>query len=220
MTEWAEEARTRQGLYRFVGAAFRPPDAESFEFLGSALAILDDRDIDQYAFSRQWRKLASTWPMGGEQVRLEAEYVRLFASGVRGAPAPPVESNYRVSQKGGGVAEFTANLQREYRAMGLITAEAGEAPDHAATEFDVMSYLYRTEAEAWESDRSDLAWQAIARASRFLDRHLAIWIPLLSRRVSSAQPATLYLRLAEFAHALVIHDADFVRILLRQGELR
>ncbi len=217
MTEWAHEGRTRQGLYRFIGAAFRPPESDHFELLTSALEILDDRDLDRYAFGRQWRGLLSVWPTGEEGgVNLDVEYVRLFASGMKGTPAPLVESHYRVPSRGGGIAEFTAELQREYRSMGLVSVGLAEAPDHVATEFEVMSHLCGVEADAWEADQRGPAWETLGLAGRFLDRHLSVWIPLFARSVRDAQACDFYLELSRLAHAFVIHDADSIRMLRRE----
>jgi len=218
MTEWLDECRTRQGLYRFIGAAFRTPEPEHLDLLGAAIEFLDDRDLDRYAYSRQWRRLVSTWPAEGEEPGLAVEHVRLFASGMKGAPAPPVESHYRVPTRGGGVAEFVAGLQREYRSMGLVSVGLAEAPDHVSTEFEVMSYLCGIEADAWESDQGRLAWETLGLAGRFLDRHLSVWIPTFAHSIGDAQPLDFYLNLSRLAHAFVIHDADFIRMLRREVE--
>lgn len=102
--------------------------------------------------------------------------------------------------------------------MGLVTVEAAETADHVATEFDVMSYLCGSEADAWQSGQRDLAWEMLGLAGGFLDRHLAVWIPLFARNISVAQPLDHYLKLVEFAHAFVIHDADSIHMLRRQVE--
>ncbi|MCL1693670.1 MAG: molecular chaperone TorD family protein [Actinomycetia bacterium] len=218
MTEWVDESRTRQGLYRFIGAAFRTPEPEHLDVLGAAIEFLDGRDLDRYAYSRQWRGLVSAWPTEGANSELAVEHVRLFASGMKGTPAPPIESHYRVSAKGGGVAEFVAELQREYRSMGLVSVGLAEAPDHVSTEFEIMSYLCGIEADAWESDQEGLAWETLGLAGRFLDRHLSLWIPPFARSISNAQPLDLYLNLGRLAHAFVIHDADSIRMLRREVE--
>ncbi len=216
MTEWAEVAQTRQGLYRFLGGALLPPSPDQFDLLGQAFHILDDRDLDRFAFSRDWRRFSRHFPIDVSEGTLEVEYVRLFASGMSGALSPPTESYYRVPGKGGGIAEFVADLQREYRSMGLVSVGTNEAPDHLATELDVMSYLCGREADAWHAERTRLAGDTLELQSRFLRRHLAVWVPMFRERVVAAQPAVFYQDLLDAVHAFVIHDNDYVRV-IRDG---
>ena len=46
MTEWAELARTRQGLFRYMSGALSVPSTEHFEALSNAYAFLDERGLD------------------------------------------------------------------------------------------------------------------------------------------------------------------------------
>lgn len=216
MIETVDIARTRQGLYRFLGGAMLAPSGAQFDLLAEAVGVLDDRDIDMFTFSRDWRRLARHFPVEIVDDGLDVEYVRLFASGMSGALSPPTESYYRVPAKGGGIAEFVADLQREYLAMGIASVGLEEAPDHISTELDVMAYLCDIEANASAEGQTGLAEDALAREGRFLDQHLAAWIPAFRTRVHDADPVPFYRDLVDAVHAFIVHDRDYVH-LIRDG---
>lgn len=215
MTDSTDIARTRQGLYRFLGGALSPPAAGTFETLAGAVGVLNDRDIDMFAFSPIWRRLGRHFPVDISGAGLDVDYVRLFATGMSGALSPPTESYYRVPAKGGGIAEFVADLQREFRSMGIASVGLDEAPDHIATELEVMAYLCDQEANAWEAGQVRLAGDVLDLENRFLRRHLAVWVPLFRDRVHDANPSPFYLDLVDTVHSFVVHDNDYVPLMKR-----
>lgn len=216
MTDSVDIARTRQGLYRFLGGALLPPTAEQFDVLAGAVGVLNGRDIDMFAFSPDWRRLGRHFPVDIVGSAMDVSYIRLFASGMSGALSPPTESYYRVPDKGGGIAEFVASLQREYRAMGIASVGLDEAPDHISTELEIMAFLCNLEANAWADDQIRLVLDALDLERRFLRQHLTAWIPLFRDRVHDAEPSPFYLDLVDALHAFVIHDNDYVH-LIREG---
>lgn len=209
--DWAEVARTRQGLYRFFAEALLPPTGEQLELLTGAAAILEDRDLDRFAFSRDFRRLADQLPTDVRGSTIDVEYVRLFASGMSRALSPPTESYYRVVAQGGAIADFVATLQREYRAMGIGSVGLEEAPDHISTELRVCAHLCDLEAGAWESDQPILAGDVSDMQVEFLGRHLAAWLPPFRNRVHAAGPLGFYRNVIDAVHAFVVHDYDFAR---------
>ena len=147
---------------------------------------------------------------------MDVSYIRLFASGMSGALSPPTESYYRVPAKGGGMAEFVAGLQREYRAMGIASLSLKEAPDHISTELEIMAYLCDQEANAWADDQIQPVMDTLDLENRFLRQHLTAWIPQFRERVHNASPPSFYLDLVDALHAFVVHDRDYVH-LIRDG---
>ena len=217
MAEWAEDAQTRQGLYRFIGVALRPPEVQRFELLAPALELLDGRELDRYPFSMKWRHFRDEFRSIASIEPLEIEYVRLFGVGMAGTPATPTESFYRVPSRDGGIADFVASLQREYGSMGLTSMGSAESPDHISTELEVMSYLCGVEADAWEFARVGEAIDTQRTESRFLRGHLAVWVPPFAERTMNASPAGFYGRLVDLLHAFVVHEADFVRSIVNRS---
>lgn len=216
MTESADITRTRQGLYRFLGEALLPPTDDRFGLLSDAVLVLTARDLDRFAFSPTWHRLSSHFPVDVRGSRLDVDYVRLFASGRSGALAPPTESYYRVPAKGGGIAEFVAAIQREYRSMGVASVGFGEAPDHVSTEMELMAHLCDLEAANWAGGQTRIVDDALNLQHRFLAQHLGVWIPQFRRRVRDAQESPFYVDLVETLHAFVVHDADYVQLLRRE----
>ena len=210
MTEWADEARGRQGLYRFIGASLLPPERGRLEVLASAIGILEAYDLDKSPYSIAWRDFVEVLNSEISPEDLGVEYVRLFGVGFSGTPAMPTESDYRAPNRDGAVAAFISSLQADYRSMGLVSAGGGEAPDHISTELEVMSYLCGVEADNWMSGHETLALDTIGIEARFVRRHLAVWIPMFASRVLAAQPARFYERASNLVHAFVIHESDYL----------
>ena len=220
MTEWAEEARARQGLYRFIGAALLPPESGRLELLASAIGILEEYDLDKSPYAIAWRKFVAILESDVSPENLGIEYVRLFGVGFRGTPAIPTESNYRAPNRDGAVAAFIASLEADYRSMGLTSAGGGEAPDHISTELEVMSYLCGVEADNWELGKDTVAMDTIGIEARFVRRHLAVWIPVFVSRVLAADATPFYERASKLLHAFVIHENDYLAaIVSRNSEL-
>ncbi len=213
MTDSADIARTRQGLYRFLGGALLPPTDERFRLLADAAVVLAERDLDRFAFSPSWHRLSDHFPIDVRGSRLDVDYVRLFASGRSGALAPPTESYYRVPAKGGGIADFVAALQREYRSMGVASVGFGEAPDHVSTEMELMAHLCDLEANNWAARQTPMVDETLNLQHRFLAQHLRVWIPQFRRRVQEAPPSLFYVDLVDALHSFVVHDADYVPLL-------
>ena len=210
MTEWADDARTRQGLYRFIGAALRPPEEERLALLTSASGFIDDGDLDRYAYATAWRQFSDALTTETPVERLEIEYVRLFGVGMAGTPASPTESSYRVPSRDGGIADFVSALQDDYLSMGVAAVGTTEAPDHISTEMEAMSFLCRVEAEAWESDDSHIALATRALEARFLRGHLAVWVPVFADRTRAAKAKGFYRSLVDLLHAFVVGETDYV----------
>ncbi len=217
MTEWVDEARARQGLYRFIGATLLPPERDRLELLASAIGILEAYDLDKSPYSIAWRNFVVVLASGVSPEDLGIEYVRLFGVGFSGTPAVPTESNYRAPSQDGAVASFIAALQAEYRSMGLVSEGGGEAPDHISTELEVMSYLCGVEAGAWESSQETLAIGTMRVESRFVRRHLAVWVPMFAGRVLAANPTRFYEAATNLVHAFVIHEDDYLAAIVARS---
>lgn len=218
MTDWAEIARTRQGLYRFFGGALIAPDEERLASLSAATKLLDGMGLEAYAFHRQWRLLVSAILDRPSVKILKAEYIRLFASGVDSSFSPPIESFYLTEAKGGAMAALVAALEREYHSLGLTSVTGSEPPDHAATQLEAMSALCDGEAVAWSFGNAANAIAALAGQERFLRGHLAVWFPEFRQRVSGAAPIDFYRTLIDATHAYVVHDADLIGVMRREFE--
>ncbi len=192
-----------------------PLDAERLEVLRAGGAYLDEMEPQAFAFGRSWDNFAGV--LGGDLdlEELGVEYVRLFASGVDGALSPPTESYYRAQARGGAVAEIVADLQAEYRVLGLAVT-GSEPADHITSELEVMSVLCGREAAAWDNAAEMEALRQIRLEEAFLRRHPAQWVPAFARKARRAARHRFYDAVVDAIHALVVHDVDFVAAMRKE----
>lgn len=194
-----------------------PPDESTVETLENAASLLAGFDIAGYAFYARWQDMVAA--LGGSTHEgMRRDYVRLFASGTDMALCPPVESYYRSDPSGGAVGEVGAAVVRTMKALGLNRSGRALPADHVASEFEVMSALCGREASAWEMRAGPEAVAVMLDEDRFLSLHLRRWIPSFVERVRDADAPDPYGAIVEFAHALVVHDLDYVRAARRYFE--
>ena len=210
MTQAADMARLRQGLYRFFGGALAPPEQVRLDELRAAVELIESMDLAGFAFYREWRPFAAVLESDATVADLAPEYVRLFASGTKGVLCPPIESFYRGNGRREAIAEVVTAIQEDYRALGLATTADSEAPDHATTQLEIMSTLCARESAAWEMQLLQEAESVLEAEAQFISRHLAVWIPHLRVRVHSAGPKDFYASYIDALHAFVIHDKDII----------
>lgn len=130
-------------------------------------------------------------------------HARLFGHTVKG-PCPMYELEFG----GGEIFQRSAelsDLKGFYEAFGLVLGtEEHERPDHLSVEMEFLAILAAKAAYAEEQDNAEGA-EILAEAHRkFLEDHLAQWLPSFARRVSEAAPGSLYAALAEFARKFIV----------------
>lgn len=195
-----------QALFRLFAWLFLYPDEERLDTLcRGAKELLENAaswEIEPYAASLRRlleHLVALDEPGTAELVRV---YSKLFA--VKPL-APPYESLYTApnAEARGWV---TAQLERIYGRFGLAISELNELPDHLAVELEFMSFLCAREGDA--SMAGDPATRERARETklRFLNQHLAVWVPALACRVREVDQARFYPlaleALVDFLHTL------------------
>ena len=210
MTEWSDEAMTRQGLYRFLGAAMMPPETDRLRLLSASVELLNGRGLDGHPYSLAWRRFAGALVSVDDVGAVGTAYVRLFGVGMAGTPAPANESYYRFASPGVGVAAFISAIEAEYRSMGVTTVPGGEAPDHVSTQLEVMSYQCGAEAASWLAGDTDGAMARQDTELRFIRAHLAGWIPRFAELVRSAHPTEFYASLSGLIEAVTTHEVDYL----------
>lgn len=124
-------------------------------------------------------------------VDLQVEYTRLLRGIDRSHEVTePYESLAREGQLCGATTEAVAAA---YRAAGFadIAPEAGP-PDHAGTELRFLALLGFEEMKAWQAGDTSAAeaWQA--RQARFIDEHVAQWLPAHCGRLRDAASTAFY----------------------------
>src|SRR3989338_6525391 len=94
-----------------------------------------------------------------------------------------------------------------YRAFGLQGAQkVHERPDHISLEAEFVYVLLYKKAVALRANDLENAATCQQAYERFLQEHLAFWLPALTYRITKfAKPGLLYW-LAEFAYEFVTQD--------------
>jgi TorA maturation chaperone TorD/Pyruvate/2-oxoacid:ferredoxin oxidoreductase delta subunit len=131
---------------------------------------------------------------------LEKEFTRLFLGPGRPV-AHPFESVYR---EGRVMGQTTLDVRRWLAEEGLAPASR-TLPDHVGIELTFMAHLAAREAGAWEGDEGE-AWRYLGLQGRFLQEHLATWLPQFCHRVLAGRPHDHYARLARRAEDFVAQD--------------
>lgn len=131
---------------------------------------------------------------------LKMEHARAFVGAASSLKAPPQESAY-LQQDSEGAATVrgpaTFAVQEFYRRHGVQTPSSPQVlPDHIAIELECMYSLSSRERQAWEKGDVEAA-EALRRAQlRFIEEHLARWVPDFCRRVQNAARCNLCFALA------------------------
>lgn len=217
MGDWEGEALAllRQGLYRFLGAAYRYPEEEPLTVLADAASRLDARQLAPFAFHNPWLRFQNALRDQPILELLQREHVRLFSPGPGGALCSPHESSYLDVEI--QAASFILVLEQEYRRLGLsISRDYRDLPDHVMAETEAMARLCGLEAEAWQDGRVEAAHRVLEDQRGFLHRHLGRWLPRFDEGIREHAGVPFYAVLADAADAFVLHDLDLVQLLTRE----
>ncbi len=214
----AEVARLRQAFYRFCAGALLPPDPGRVGDLRAAARLIDQEDVDAFAFAPAWHAVRAELERLPPAEELAAEHVRLFQATMGRALCPPVESFYLSSARQAGAATTAASVEAAYRRHGLRFAP-GQAhlADEAAPQLELLAHLCGLEAGAREREHEAVAAGAVAAQLAFLDGHLTRWLPAFAARVRAASAAGFYRAVADLADAFVGHDRELTAGLAASG---
>lgn len=110
------------------------------------------------------------------------------------------EHSYREPQELADIAGF-------YQAFGLRSAQkVHERPDHISLEAEFVYFLLYKKVVALRSNDLENAETCQLAYERFLQEHLAFWLPALTYRMTKFTEPGLIYWLAEFAYEFVTQD--------------
>ncbi len=204
-----DDALLRAGYHRFLAEAFRYPKAGTLERLREFLPAPETAGL--------WSSEAVAPALAGVArilAGLSAESLEQIHLGTYGhtiPPAwPPLETRYGSShafQESQDLADVTAF----YSAHGLRPRpDAGERPDHAASELEFAYFLALKEADARERGDLEGAERSLGSSRLFLEAHLGRWTPTFGGILAKNSPRDWTRALGALLEAVV--DAD-VRLL-------
>ncbi len=205
--------------WRELAMAFNEPTQQWVEALlqGTVTADLSEAtgwlgsDRERFAAALEMIREFVT----GQEVRnvqdvlrdLKVEHARVFVGDASSLKAPPRESAY-LEGDGEGAATVrgpaTLAVQEFYRRHGVQPRSPLQVlPDHIAIELECMYSLSSRERQAWEKGEVDSA-ETLRRAQlRFMEEHLAQWVPDFCGRVQDSAESDLYFALADILRELV-----------------
>jgi TorA maturation chaperone TorD len=212
----------RQALYRFAALSFVDPRASSWEklsalrndpvLLGAATLIrgLPQARPAQYGLGEcaiellDHRMVLERLPKS--QHALNTQYESTFGLLVS-SNCPPYETEYINSKYAFQRSNGLADISGFYQAFGLTTSDQHpERPDHIALELEFMATLLALERQAAdEPSRRQADRQQVCRDAqfRFLQQHLAWWIPAFARLLGKQNSRGFYDAAGVFLTAMI-----------------
>ena len=206
-----EEWTVASQLYAFLGNSLLSPmsrtesvglDPAFWRDLGG---LLDGALADPAKALASWAERASADSSRSETVqRVSVEFTKLFVGPPKPAAAPwesangPVESHV-------GFGEATFAMRERLRALGLeLCNENNQYEDHVGIELLYLSELCRRASEGPSGAAAcDAAVPDGEEISSFVREHPLVWVARLREKVAASQPEGYFVRLLDFALALL-----------------
>jgi TorA maturation chaperone TorD len=201
-------ARQRSNIYGFLATAYR--QEVNSEFLQQLrdpkfLVILSDLGI----------QLTTDFLQKPEEELLDdlaVEYAGLFLG--PGGHISPHESVHH--QRSGGQngllwGESTAEVKRFIESTGLsYDPEYKGLPDHISVELEFMQQLTLREEQAWRDEDEDGALDCLRTEKKFIEEHLARWVPAFCDKVIKEAELPFYREMAALTKNFIEFDREEV----------
>ncbi len=108
---------------------------------------------------------------------------------------------------------------KHYRENGLGRAkEFNEPEDHIAFELEFMSYLCQKMAKALKANDKGLALGYLKKQQRFLQEHLAVWVPAFCRDVQRMARGDFYKAIAKITTGYLHMEEELMGELMAEIE--
>jgi TorA maturation chaperone TorD len=173
---------------------------DGFEMLSGYLKRLRERDLDQV------------------RLELAMEYADLFL-GLKGKPPHPSESVYRSKAHIMFQGPRDEVLSTYWKAGVDTVKEFKEPEDHIAIELQFMEYLCRKTREALERNEVQEAGKLLQAQEKFIDDHLAKWVPQFTKDVEETATTDFYKGVAYITDAFIASDRRAISDMMGKGGL-
>ena len=193
--EKAERATGRSSIYGFMATIFRE------EITMDQLHQLKTQAFIKALFEPESQFYDALLDKPEEQLieDLAVEYARLFLGPDKHiSPHESVHHERDGGDWGALWGKSTVEVKKFIESAGLeyITEYSG-LPDHISVELEFMQQAARREAQAWESNDSEGALYCIKMEKKFLDDHIAKWIPLFCDKIIADAELSFYREIAK-----------------------
>jgi TorA maturation chaperone TorD len=125
---------------------------------------------------------------------LAVEYARLFLGpGKHISPHESVHHQRDDGQWGQLWGPSTAEVKKFIESAGLsYQSEYTGLPDHISVELEFMQQVLQREEQAWEAEDKEMAHLCLENEKKFIEEHLAKWIPQFCDKVTEEAEAPFY----------------------------
>jgi TorA maturation chaperone TorD len=143
---------------------------------------------------------------------LTVEYARLFLGpGKHISPHESVHHKRDDGQWGQLWGLSTAEVKKEIESAGLsYQPEYTGLPDHISVELEFMQQVIHAEEKAWEDGDRDLALVFLEKEKKFIEEHLAEWIPDFCDKVIDGAELPFYRVIAELTKKFIAFEKNEV----------
>jgi TorA maturation chaperone TorD len=151
--------------------------------------------------------------LGELQIKLAADYARLFLS-LNKAPPHPSESVYRE----GTIMQYSRDeVLKTYWSFGVSSKkEFTEPEDHIAIELSFMAFLCEKAALALKGKDVEKAGKYLEAQGDFLEKHLGKWMPKLVEDILANGRTPFYKSMAVITREYLVMDKGAIGDLLKE----
>lgn len=224
MTEQADGARARAGVYRFLSAAFlETPGKALVATLSRSDFIGELEEVFGAAAVTDLRRFVAGFQ--GDYESLDQQFQDLFMVPL-GRYVTPYEAVYRDQRMVGDtvvggllMGPSTLAIKQFYREAGAAVSEDfKDLPDHVGLELACMTFLCEEEARALEGQGAGDARRVQDLQKRLLHEHLLQWVPALCGQIRAKAPGPFYRGIAGLTEAYLRREAEALASQISPGK--
>ena len=143
---------------------------------------------------------------------LAVEYARLFIGpGKHISPHESVHHKREDGRWGQLWGPSTAEVKKIIESAGLsYQSEYTGLPDHISVELEFMQQVTLAEEKAWEDGDKDQALACLENEKKFIEKHLAEWIPDFCDKVINGAESPFYRVMAELTKKFIEFEKNEV----------
>jgi TorA maturation chaperone TorD len=141
---------------------------------------------------------------------LAVEYTRLFLGpGKHISPNESVHHKKEGSHSGQLWGESTAEVKKFIESSGLeYGSEYTGLPDHISVELEFMQQVLQREEQAWEAEDKEMAHLCLENEKKFIEEHLARWVPVFCDKVIEEAELPFYREMAGLTKKFIEFETE------------
>jgi TorA maturation chaperone TorD len=143
---------------------------------------------------------------------ISKDWTRLFRGVVRDGILPPYESLYRPKI---GRRNPAQQINRLFSEMGIQVPEEWHHPsDYIGVELDFMRFHCEKEMQLRDSGEPHTVREALEAEYSFLEKHLALWVPIFCKKMFQEAQENYYRGVARLTTGFVAYDEIYIKTIL------